>query len=178
MSFLHKNSREHFIRTALENKFGWVLDWDPPTLWHNIGPCLPDAYDDFIEGRATLLETVIEALDQLSDQELMEVGNLAGSKDSATRTWWNNFLSDEIRALRKKMPSDLLFGLGHSDWKADIVYWSQMPHFTLREVVLLSVGVDPERYQDSDLLEIETRENDRTYPAMRFVLKRLRLLRR
>ncbi|MEO0923297.1 MAG: hypothetical protein AAFY09_11080, partial [Pseudomonadota bacterium] len=92
----------------------------------------------------------------------------SGAQANDTHKWWEQFLSEEVRALRKNLPSDLLFGLGHPDHKADIAYWPQMPHFTLREVALLSVGVDPERFDDADLFGMEKDESDQTYPSVRF----------
>ena len=98
----------------------------------------------------------------------MDVGELAGSQENATLEWWDSFLSDEVRALRKKMPSDLLFGLDHPNWKADIVYWSQMPNFTLRDVTLLSVGVNPEHYDEKVLPK--SRRKKVNEPIQRYAL--------
>lgn len=156
----------------LRNKLGGLLTWKKPALTQTIGPFDPAAFDPFDSRRMKLIGASVDKLASYTDDQIAII--LApGGRDTTDAKDWQNFLSDEIGSLLRRIPDWYIGGFGHPDHAADFAYWAKMSRFHLSELTSLSVGINPKDFGWDQLSRLTTsKERGRFCPALEFLVQR------
>ena len=179
MTELSDEARRALINDALEKKFGSLLNWQRPIAGYCVGPSDPAIYDVFVERRDSLVEQATSDLMHLSDQELLAIKSPQSEEDKVHSNWWRGYLRYDLPSA----PPPMAFGFGHPSFKPDFGYWAQMPEFSLYELLVLSVGADPENITESEIEDWKRPKSrhhspKKIWPAQVYLLKRFEQLRR
>ncbi len=156
----------------LEQKFGDLLDWRKPELVETIGPYDPSAFDDFEALLARAIEFARKRLESYSDAEIDVLSDPLSRDLRSLQTDWKGILYEAFGRKSQEPPSWCAGGLGHPDYRADFGYWSKMPSFSIEEIVCLSVGVAPEKFEKRLTGLTAIYDRSKLLPAETFVLKR------
>lgn len=168
---LSNEDRNRLLEWCLKEKLGEFWDWEKPVLGHTVGPGDPNAFDTF-ESELKVVRTAISAqLADFSEQELVALKSQNSEADQELATQWQSSFRDELILLRKLLPSRATAGFGHPFFVADFVYWGQMEHLSLHEAVLLSMGIEPSRIQESRIYKLK-KTGDELLPAYQYLLRR------
>ena len=168
---ISNEDRNSLLEWCLKEKLGEFWDWEKPLLGHTVGPCDPNAYDTF-ETELTAVRTAISAqLADFSEQELMALKHQYSGADKELATHWKSSFRDELMLLKKMLPARGASGFGHPFYVADFKYWGQMEHLSLHEAVLLSLGIEPSRIEESRIYKLK-KSKDQLLPAYQYLLKR------
>jgi hypothetical protein len=159
----------------LQAKFGRLLAWSPPQIVASLGPFRPEAFEQFDGDLQQLIKRCRERLAEYSNEQIAKIlkGPREGSEDAKQ---WNDFLSNDLFLLEKRLPPWHAGGFGHPDHVADFPYWAKMPGFDVGELTCLSVGISPADFPSSTLSDL-SRGNKRHELSVEieFLVKRFEL---
>lgn len=179
MAALSEEDRGRIVKAILVRKFGDLLEWQQPELFHCYGTNDLGFVDDF---SANLGKTIIETRSDLatfSDEDLRqaEVDLTSGGSDPIAD--WYEISLLQIRKLGKQIPPAIAFGFGHPKYEVDLEYWGSMPELSLSETVCLSVGASPEALPDSKIEELLSlkKKGKELWSAYELLLRRHELFR-
>lgn len=172
---LTKSERAQVIDKALAAKFGKWQTWEKPIIGHSIGPCNPDAFDEF-EGRLSALRQQARLeLEALGDNELQELQELSSASKRLVE-WFRGLAQSEINQLKLHEPVWLAAGFGHPAARANFKHWAQVADYSLHEALMLSVGVEPELLPEHLVEPPRKGQGTQSNPQINFLRKRRTVL--
>lgn len=157
MTHSDQSKRDFHMERLLSNKFGKLFDWKPPKLYNSIGPFEPEIFERHFEKINDTLKICRETLISMSEEEFGELITIDLSIKSQSRQHWRLLQNAEIGLIIREEPVWYAGGFGHPDYAADFDYWSQAPHYTRDEALLLSVGVEPKHLPELVLNAVEAK---------------------
>ena len=160
-------------------KLGNLATWQVPSILQTVGPYEPEVFEAFEKRRRELADAVRNRLRNYSDEQLTELTDGKRRDQPETLNLWRSFLCAGIEQLKHRIPPWYAGGLGHPDFAADFGYWCKMPSFSVAEVTILSVGVEP-RHLEKMLIDktVKRTEIERSWPALQFLFRRYDQLKR
>jgi len=79
MSLSNAATRHNITHQILKRRYGRLLNWRKPILEGTIGPCRPETFDRFASDLRVALETSVESLGKLTDDEFFRVYDPMGT---------------------------------------------------------------------------------------------------
>lgn len=169
--------RDLKIETILAHQMGDIYSWKKPEIVQTIGPYFPDAFDGYTDQVENIRFRLTEELAAMNEDTIALSFNMQGEASmgllSQASDWGARFQRD-ISALNLSMPVWFSCGLGHPEFRADVVYWSKMRHFELDEILLLSMGVDPRKANVTDMINACDSDSRTEWDIVGFVADRSR----
>jgi hypothetical protein len=168
------------IETIIRNSMGGFYTWEKPQLTHSMGPVFPDAFDEIqkqIDNVKHDFTEYLTSMDSDQSQDLFDDDGKLLIRPMTDETGWVKFNLEKIRYLRKSMPVWFASGFGVKEYSADIDYWDKFPVYKSRELLCLSVGIDPRKIDLDEILS-NGRKSNSTQPLIKFLEDRYTLLAR
>lgn len=174
------SSRETAIRQLIKSTLGHLSEWSKPEIENTVGPYEPDVFDSFDQQRSKLEEQCLAVLSNLSDDDIDVLVNPKTPHSNELKRRWEEVFHSEVTDLSQAEPPWYAGGFGVSSYRADFHYWSQLPTFTLKEALLLSLGVEPKHFtlDKIDGLQVEADHGIEPWAPLVYLLaRRLQLTR-
>ena len=162
----------------LRAKLGWLLTWSKPEIFESIGPYEPEQFERYDATRRSIITQCRDELARRTDAEIAVLTKSNLPDPAGLRESWASFEDEDVSFMRKESLPWYIGGFGHPAYQADFEYWSKMPHFSVEELLHLSVGIEPKHFDQQTLETLGKHEDWLTWPAEIFLLRRLKLLRR
>jgi len=162
------------LQKLMADKLGQHLEWKPPSIQDYVGPYNPNAFTKFNEYRQLVEDACREMLARLSDDEILILVDGKLNDPDEIGKEWHSLQRDAIGRLNRKQPPWFAGGFGHPDHFADFAYWAQIPHFTNHEALLLSLGVEPDRFTQDRIIKmsISLEKGTDLWETLRYMLRR------
>jgi len=147
----------------LESRFGRLWTFVPPKVEETIGPFLPEVWKDYCESLDQARRASLHDVNLKSYEELLDTYDV---KSDGTSLNTCAEIDQHLKAL-DACPEWFEGGFGYSENKADFKYWSQMADYTYSEATCISIGFEPEHYDEKRF------ERARENVVLKFFLRRL-----
>lgn len=180
MNDQERAAKDRKIEAILSDTLGRFYDWQKPQLIYSIGPVFTDVFDQITKQIVTVtykLKTFLSTMDaEIFEEYFGEDGEFLIFPPSDNSGWSRLYLS-ELCCLNKKMPIWFASGFGVEEYSAEIDYWDKFELLKSRELLLLSVGIDPRKTDLQKMLDVGRKSNS-TQPLVSFLEDRYKLLAR
>lgn len=175
MPKLDEPTRGLLLSKIMKDKLGPHLDWTMPAIEDVVGPHDLTPFRDYDERRRAIIRSCIDKLRTFSDDGIQILTEDRLDDPDEVAKEWNGFLRTEIHRLDRSEPPWYACGFGHPGYKADFVYWSQSPYFTLQEAVLLSLGVEPSSISEGTVEKLAAKDDEeqqKLWAPLKYLLRR------
>lgn len=161
-------------RKLMKDKLGPHSEWTLPDIQNHVGPYNPGVFTTYNKTRQQVVAACEEKLAGMADLEILILGDDKLDDHDDIRSEWHSCQRNEINRLQKKLPPWFAGGFGHPDYIADFKYWAQFKHFTNKEALLLSLGVEPDRFTQDEIFSMSTSLEKGTdlWETLRYMLRR------
>ncbi|UWR09967.1 hypothetical protein [Sulfitobacter mediterraneus] len=172
--------RSSHTERLLKRKLGTLPDWIPPKIVRSVGPFEPEIFDEILERRTEVFTACREKLASLTDAEFHSLISSDTLRPNQFERDWERFKEAEIEKMQQIEPAWYAGGFGHPAYAADFEYWSQSPHYTNHEALLLSLGVEPKHFTERqiDTMEETVKKGTELWPSLHYMLRRREQFRR
>ncbi len=173
-----EDERIEIIRNALAKEYRGIWDWEPTPITQIDGPEDLFKVAKFNTRVREMREACVEALCDLSDDELRKIRDYGRGSNEISIWPWSELLPESLHPERllKQLPPIWAYGFGHPAFRADFDYWVKMPNLSLMEATLLSVGAHPETLTSDDVYSLKKENHNELWASLRFLILRYDLL--
>lgn len=152
---LTSDQRASIIASAMERKFGNLLNWKRPDLAHTFGANNLDQVKLFEKSLSEVRNEVVVALEQMPDDSLSDFQSMIADHFRIAASDVDALSAKRIDRLHQSIPPPVAYGFGHPSYTARFNYWASMPRLSLHEASLLSLGADPSCMKDDKFAELQ-----------------------
>lgn len=181
MTQTDNSDRNIHTNRLLKQKLGNLPDWTPPKIIRSVGPFEPEIFEGIFADRREVIEACQAKLANYSDEQILELISFDLLNPSQTSSDWYRFKKAEIDSMKQTEPAWFAGGFGHPDYAADFDYWSQSPHYTNHEALMLSLGVEPKHLSERLIETLDAKVNkkgEELLPPLQYLLRRKEQIRR
>ncbi|MFG5382453.1 hypothetical protein [Yoonia sp. R2-816] len=148
-----------------------LVQWQPRAVPLVLGSEYDARLERLEASRQQAIKIVRDKLEDLEDETIFTRFDERGrATDEETREWTSTWRSDANDILRRQRAFNMA-GLGKPDYLADYEHWGRSAFFELREVVFLSVGLEPHTDLIEEMAEIPQRGKS-PFPEAVFLMRR------
>lgn len=181
MTQINQFDRNVQTEKLLKKKLGKLPNWKPPQIYESVGPFEPAVFDRIHRGISEVVETCQNWLAALNEDEFKALIDSDPLNPNRFELSWEELRKNEIRRMRESNPPWYAGGFGHPDYIADFGYWSQSPHYTNHEALMLSLGIEPTHFSSGQLVAMEERikkNGKELWAPLHYLLRRKEQFRR
>lgn len=174
-----RTTKDQFIEIIIRERLGSSYQDIDITISKTVGPYFPNAFYKYVVSKKAVRIAFTEHLDKFEFNELaLRFDGHGKSKSNALSDmkFWSETLFDFAGDVNKSEPVWIEGGFGHPKYLADVNYWSKMVVFNFDELLLLSVGVDPNKTKVVDIYNLGQSGGENAWQVINFLSNRNKLL--
>lgn len=164
------------LETLLKKKFGDLFGWTLPVTLKTIGPYSPEPFLSFEVRGKQLVDECRSFLEGIPTPDLAILFHPEFDDPDDKRSAWDKLFKSEISDLSIQEPVWIAGGFGHPEYIADTDYWSKMMAFGSDELLLLSVGVDPNKTDVLSIYNLGKYGSENVWQVINYLSNRDKLL--